>query len=387
MSDYMSKLTSSEDFDFIQALYNSYYPLLLPGKNGDLMMENWILPSYSQKTLLHLCELVISRIKPGKPLLKYNGECFIIGDLHGNVHDLIRIIRKCGLPPNITYVFLGDFVDRGEYSIEVVTLILILYINFPDNIYIIRGNHEFRDINSAYGFKDNVESVYNSCLVWEAFNSVFDYLAFGVLINGSVLCVHGGLSERFMFLSDLEKIELPMPKCKNPMVLDILWSDPFNQKKLFSPNPRGKGVYFNERSVIEFCQRNGLKCIIRAHEYTEKGFHKMHNSPLYTVFSTTGYINNFNDAGYARIDGDSRLRFRVLRYSPSPSRSSCRFINIDVEKLVLIEKDRGVIPLSMKIPTKLINPVRRRRINSVCSSLLNFDISNIGVSSCRSNLY
>ena len=383
----MSKLRGTVDLDFAQALYNSYYPLLLPSRNDDLMVENWILPIYKEETLLHLCDLVLSRIKPGKPLLRYNGECFVIGDLHGNIHDLIRILHKCGLPPNVTYVFLGDFVDRGEYSIEVVTLVFLLFINFPENVYIIRGNHEFRDINSTYGFKENVESVYNSDSVWEAFNSVFDYLALGVLINDNILCVHGGLSEKFMYISDLESVELPLQTCKNPMVRDILWSDPYNQKRLFSPNPRGKGVYYNERSVIEFCTRNNLKCIIRAHEYTEKGFHKMHNSPLYTVFSTTGYINNFNDGGYAKVNSNSRLRFKVIAYSPAPPRSSSRFINIDIDKLVLIEKDRGVIPLSMKIPSKLVNPIRKKRMNTVLSSILNLGIPKIGVLACSSSLY
>ena len=260
------------------------------------------IPLFSQEHLLDIIKTAKRTISMNPPLRYLNGPIVVVGDLHGNFHDLIRILLMNGLPPKTHYLFLGDYVDRGDFSIEVITLLLLLKINFPEEITLLRGNHEFRKINETYGFLKSVKKVYGNVQLWEEFNICFDYLPFAAVIDNYYFCVHGGISSDLNSLSQINNIQLPFrDDATDKLVEDLVWSDPNQGVPMFESNPRGPGQYFGIIAVSEFFKNTGLKMIIRAHECVN-GMRMTLQNQVCTVFSSSNYNRSNNDGGFLYID-------------------------------------------------------------------------------------
>lgn len=264
--------------------------------------------------------------------LPAQGKLTVVGDIHGQLADLLHILDECGLPsPTNKYIFNGDFVDRGPNGVEVVCILFALYIAEPDNVTLVRGNHEDILITKVYGFQDECVSKYDS-LVFGMFTEVFKYLPLFSLVDNSIFVVHGGLfNNRQVKISDLEKIarfdyvakpEIPYPKCNEgldadgqwaeyykQLQRDALWSDPMIEDGL-RDNPRGAGVFFGPNIAQAFMDLNRVSMIIRAHECVNTGFFLPYaqtanpanltaNTPLLcTLFSASNYGGAGNDGAY-----------------------------------------------------------------------------------------
>ena len=118
----------------------------------------------------------------------------VVGDIHGQFHDLLEMFKMGGYAPDTNYLFLGDYVDRGYYSVETVTLVVALKVRYPDRVTIIRGNHESRQITQVYGFYDECMRKYGHAGIWKAFTDLFDYMPLTAVIENQIFCPHGGLS-------------------------------------------------------------------------------------------------------------------------------------------------------------------------------------------------
>jgi serine/threonine-protein phosphatase PP1 catalytic subunit len=168
-----------------------------------------------------------------------------MGDIHGQFYDLLKLFEICGgIPPEHKYLMIGDFVDRGKNSIEVMCLLLALKIKHPNHIYLLRGNHECSSITKIYGFYDEVKRRYNLPL-WRAFCNMFNHLPICAVIDERILCMHGGLSIDLINkgLSYINtRIERPLEIPDSGMMCDLLWSDP-------SENPLQMGFKANDRGV------------------------------------------------------------------------------------------------------------------------------------------
>uniref|UniRef100_A0A915LFK6 Serine/threonine-protein phosphatase n=1 Tax=Meloidogyne javanica TaxID=6303 RepID=A0A915LFK6_MELJA len=179
----------------------------------------------------------------------------ICGDVHGQFHDLMELFRVGGQVPETNYLFLGDFVDRGFYSVETFLLLLALKIRYPDRMMLIRGNHESRQITQVYGFYDECLRKYGSAVVWRCCTEVFDCLSLSAVINGRIFCVHGGLSPSIQTIDQIRTIDRKQEDSVG-----------------FGVSPRGAGYLFGSDVVKNFCETNNIDMIARAHQLVMEGY-------------------------------------------------------------------------------------------------------------------
>ncbi|KAL3725483.1 hypothetical protein ACJRO7_030501 [Eucalyptus globulus] len=240
----------------------------------------------------------------------------VFGDLHGQFGDLMRLFDEYGFPSTagdityIDYLFLGDYVDRGQHSLETITLLLALKIEYPENVHLIRGNHEAADINALFGFRlECIERMgeNDGIWAWTRFNQLFNYLPLAALIEKKIICMHGGIGRSIHSVEQIEKLERPITMDAGSIILmDLLWSDPTENDSVegLRPNARGPGlVTFGPDRVTDFCKKNKLQLIIRAHECVMDGFERFAQGQLITLFSATNYCGTANNAGAILVVG------------------------------------------------------------------------------------
>ena len=188
----------------------------------------------------------------------------ICGDVHGQFHDLMELFKIGGRSPDTNYLFMGDYVDRGYYSVETVTLLVCLKVRFKDRITILRGNHESRQITQVYGFYDECLRKYGNANVWKYLTDLFDYLPLTAVVENSIFCLHGGLSPSLDTLDMIRDIDRVIEVPHEGPMCDLLWSDP-DDRTGWGISPRGAGYTFGQDISDQFIQKNGLKTVARAH--------------------------------------------------------------------------------------------------------------------------
>lgn len=263
--------------------------------------------------------------------------CRIFGDIHGQLRDVFHFFGAFGFPgeeggPNI--VFNGDFVDRGSHQLEVIGLLLALKIALPQQVWLVRGNHEDRSMNERYGFRDECTRHLGLDLgrkVYEAIHTVFDELPLACVISDQVLVVHGGIGDGKWDIDDLRAIPKPIKGdviISNPIICNVLWSDPIEdddtlQEGTFgvhaSPRTGINSVRFGWDVTKTFCARNGISLVVRSHQSKQDslGLDVMHERLLMRVFSARDYEGHGNDAAVLLISaagegGPLQARLQVL---------------------------------------------------------------------------
>ena len=280
-----------------------------------------LLPKFRKTFISSLIKEVKEKLMQEKPVPHVTGDAIVVGDIHGHFLDLFRIFAKNGYPKERKYVFLGDYIDRGELSLDVVVFLFILKLNYPENIILLRGNHEFAEVNERYGFLNNITDFYEDQELWEEFNDCFAYLPIAAFIGDKIFCVHGGISEK-VSKESLDQITFPIVSSK--MIDDMVWSDP--EEQIFSKvdNKRGKGVHFGKKIVTEFCQGTGVSLIIRGHECVNGFKYSIHKAIL-TVFSASDYAATNNMCGYAHVSEDGNVKCYKLPPIPCPLRANTNY--------------------------------------------------------------
>ncbi|WJX43935.1 Serine/threonine-protein phosphatase bsl3 [Trifolium repens] len=282
-----------------------------------------------------LCDSA-ERIFSSEPtVIKLRAPIKIFGDLHGQFGDLMRLFDEYGAPSTagdiayIDYLFLGDYVDRGQHSLETISLLLALKVEYPNNVHLIRGNHEAADINALFGFRiECIERMgeRDGIWTWHRINRLFNWLPLAALIEKKIICMHGGIGRSINHLEQIENIQRPITMEAGSIVLmDLLWSDPTENDSVegLRPNARGPGlVTFGPDRVMEFCNNNDLQLIVRAHECVMDGFERFAQGHLITLFSATNYCGTANNAGAILVLGRDLVVVPKLIHPIPPALSS-----------------------------------------------------------------
>jgi len=229
--------------------------------------------------------------------LTIEGDYTIVGDVHGQYYDLLNIFKINGLPgkDNI-YLFNGDFVDRGSFSVEVIVTLMAWKLLYPNYVFLNRGNHETKNMNSLYGFKGEVVAKYEE-KVYLMFLDLFQKLPICYVINKKVMLVHGGLfSNDTVALADIKKINRFCEPADSGVMCECLWSDPINEKGR-TPSKRGVGICFGPDVAEKFLDANGLSLLVRSHEMKPEGYEFQTGNRVVTVFSAPNYCDQMNNKG------------------------------------------------------------------------------------------
>ena len=294
-------------------------------------------------------------------IVRLDAPIIAVGDIHGQYYDLLNLLEEGGAPgTQETYLFLGDYVDRGSFSCEVMLLLLSLKIKFPEKIWLLRGNHECNTVSGHFGFKQECKVKYG-VNVYYKFLLCFQTMPIAALIStayGDIFACHGGISPTLKTLDDIEKLDRFVEPESDLSLLDILWSDPITDDQVegmteeeynafiqldFKYNPmRGCSYCFGYKALKEFLDRNKLVCLVRAHEVQKDGYKKHYDSivveermkslianrvsaersgatfddlpPLITIFSAPNYCDRYENRG-AILRIDMALdEFRIIQY-------------------------------------------------------------------------
>jgi len=252
----------------------------------------------------------------------------VCGDVHGQFYDLLNLFELNELPSESNpYLFNGDFVDRGSWSLEVILTLFALKLTYPNHMHLMRGNHETLTMNNIYGFRNEVEAKYNK-KVFELFTEVFCYLPLATVINDKVIVVHGGLfGKDGVTLNDIKSVNRVRQPPDEGIFCELLWSDPspFNGRQ---PNKRGVGIAFGPDVTHKFLNDNKLELIIRSHEVKEEGYLVEADGRLITVFSAPNYCDQAGNKGaIVKLNSDMKPTFITFAAVPHPNLKPMSYAN------------------------------------------------------------
>ncbi|GJJ10603.1 3',5'-cyclic-nucleotide phosphodiesterase [Clathrus columnatus] len=287
----------------------------------------------TESQALYIIKTATEILKNEPNVLELDIPLTVCGDIHGQYYDLMKIFENGvgGDPSETRYLFLGDYVDRGYFSIECVLYIWSLKICFPNSIFLLRGNHECRHLTEYFTFKLECMHKY-STEVYDACIESFCALPLAAIMNGQFLCIHGGLSPDLETLDDLRNLNRFREPPTKGLMCDILWSDPIetfgqetNTEETFIHNyTRGCSYFYTYRAACKFLERNNLLSIIRAHEAQVAGYRCYRKTlttgfpAVMTVFSAPNYLDAYNNkAAVFKYDGGF-MNIRQFNHSPHP---------------------------------------------------------------------
>ncbi|KAF2273738.1 serine/threonine-protein phosphatase PP-Z [Westerdykella ornata] len=246
-------------------------------------------------------------------LLELAAPVKIVGDVHGQYTDLIRMFEMCGFPPNSNYLFLGDYVDRGKQSLETILLLFCYKLKFPENFFLLRGNHECANVTRVYGFYDECKRRCN-IKVWKSFVDTFNTLPVAAIVAEKIFCVHGGLSPSLTHMDDIRRIARPTDVPDFGLLNDLLWSDPADQEADWESNERGVSYCFGKNVIQQFLHRNDFDLVCRAHMVVEDGYEFFTDRLLVTVFSAPNYCGEFDNWGAVMsVSAELLCSFELLK--------------------------------------------------------------------------
>ncbi|KAK3196041.1 3',5'-cyclic-nucleotide phosphodiesterase (PDEase) (3':5'-CNP) [Lecanicillium sp. MT-2017a] len=263
-------------------------------------------------------------------LLEMDAPITVCGDVHGQYYDLMKLFEVGGDPAETRYLFLGDYVDRGYFSIECVLYLWSLKIHYPNTLWLLRGNHECRHLTDYFTFKLECKHKYSET-VYEACMESFCSLPLAAVMNKQFLCIHGGLSPELHTLDDLRNINRFREPPTQGLMCDILWADPledFGQEKtsdyFLHNHVRGCSYFFSYPAACAFLEKNSLLSVIRAHEAQDAGYRMYRKTrttgfpSVMTIFSAPNYLDVYNNKAAVLKYENNVMNIRQFNCTPHP---------------------------------------------------------------------
>jgi diadenosine tetraphosphatase ApaH/serine/threonine PP2A family protein phosphatase len=320
-------------FDLVLAQFEPFLQT-----DSSIMSQTAIFPKFESSLVCPLISEARELLSRQSVLVHVSAPAVIVGDIHGNLPDLLQILRKFPHSPvPESLVFLGDYVDRGSHSVNVMILLLAIFCKYPSYVFLLRGNHEFSHINRLYGFYDEIVNMYGDPCLWGEFQTIFTRLPLVAILDSKIFCVHGGLSPKLTSLDQITSLQLPIVSYESDsMIADLVWSDPNDRILGYGENSRGSGVSFGPNAVKAFLRSVGLNLLVRAHQCVEDGYQTFADDHGITVFSSSLYCDILrNKCGvlrvcpHGKIEGFGMLQPQEWR-TPSP------------QLVMTIEKEMGM---------------------------------------------
>jgi diadenosine tetraphosphatase ApaH/serine/threonine PP2A family protein phosphatase len=324
VSNRIGNRTASQDNTALHAILGHFFSLEHPPPPRSPFN---VVPVADLLSLIARCGDIVAR-EP--TVVDVHAPAKVFGDIHGQFGDLLDFFRVYGSPNHKTgdvalcqYVFNGDFVDRGEYSLEVIVMLMALKVRYPARVILLRGNHECASVNAFYGFRDECAQRLGrdaGLRVWSAINlQMMDWLPLAAVIGGKIVVVHGGVGRDVATVQEIRAIERPLwggadrdqggvsPPNFSQVVMDILWSDPTPHDSVLGapPNPeRGNGgqmFHFGPDRVSSFLSSSGCELLVRSHQCVDRGYLFSAGGRCITVFSSSSYCGYDNDGAFLEI--------------------------------------------------------------------------------------
>ncbi|KAG2120405.1 Metallo-dependent phosphatase-like protein [Suillus discolor] len=277
-----------------------------------------------------ILEKATALLRAESNVLQVDAPITVCGDIHGQYYDLMKLFEVGGSPADTRYLFLGDYVDRGYFSIECVLYLWSLKIWYPDTLFLLRGNHECRHLTDYFTFKLECKHKYSE-RIYDACMESFCALPLAAVMNKQFLCIHGGLSPELNTLDDIRAIDRFREPPTHGLMCDILWSDPvedFGQEKMnesFVHNHvRGCSYFFTYQAACQFLERNNLLSIIRAHEAQDAGYRMYRKTKstgfpsVMTIFSAPNYLDVYNNKAAVLKYESNVMNIRQFNCTPHP---------------------------------------------------------------------
>jgi len=288
-----------------------------PRNDLDQWLEQLYMCKYlSEEQVLLLCSAAKDILINERNVQNVTCPVNLSGDIHGQFYDLMELFKIGGKPPYSNYVFMGNYVNRGYYSVECISLLVALKVRYKTVIWVTRGNHESRQITRAYGFYDECLRKYGNANVWKLFTDLFDYFPLTCAVEKELFCVHGGISPQIDTLDELMRLDRVQEVPHAGALCDLLWSDP-DDRFGWGMSARGAGYTFGPDISEQFLSRNGLTMICRAHQLVMSGYSWSHDKNVVTIFSAPNYCyRSGNQAAIMMLDEHLAYTFKQFDSAP-----------------------------------------------------------------------
>lgn len=338
--------------DFNENIQLSFRKELTEGNSGECLEA--LLLHFSKGGRLnladavHLSEVCRAKLRAEDNLLRLSGTITVVGDIHGQFYDLVKIIKLNGTPPSTKYLFLGNVIGGGGFNCETLLFLLAAKAKFPDHVFLLRGPNESLSVSSAFNLESECSLKYSKQL-YGLILQVFETLPLAAVVKDSFFCVHGGLSPDIEYIESICSLHRFRDVPVKGAMCDLLWADPhwdaenpvsverspsdeyytpetnyYNMKPDFSPNmKRGRSYVFNFASIKYFLTKNKILCIVRSHEVEDNGYKLYRALPstnypcMISVFSAPNYCDSFANMG-AVVTIGNEVKIQKFFCSPYP---------------------------------------------------------------------
>lgn len=270
-----------------------------------------VITNYTEDDIIHLIQQVEKLLKKEKNLVFIpEGKIMVVGDLHGDLETLNKVINTFFEEEFSTLLFLGDYIDRGAEQVEVVNVLFYYKKIMPNRIILIRGNHEDPIINRQFGFYDEVRIKFqNNKLLYRLYNQAFSQLPLAAITWNKIFCVHAGIPEGLEEIEEINLLPNGQETIEDPITKQLLWNDPKENVKDFKYSGRGSGIKrFGKDAFRDFIDRNAIKYIIRSHEKFKEGYKSYFDDKLLSIFSSRSYSKKVTTVvGVIQVGGEVEI--------------------------------------------------------------------------------